>query len=846
MNLNRKILLVGTSLIGLAGMPATAFAAPDTGTAGKAAPVADQVQAAGAPAQSTPTPTATDDGNQFGDIVVIARRREEASQDVPMAINAVSGAQLEQRSVHSVEDLRTLAPGVNIGGQRRDDAQFYIRGQGPGVLTTGQRNFTSVATYFAEVPATLAGAGQLFDLESVQVLKGPQGTLFGRNTTGGAVLFQPTRPSSENGGYAKVTYGNYNYEELEGAVNVANSADTFAVRLAGVITRRDGYTRSAITNQRLDERDVEGMRLSVLVKPFAGFENLTIIDYRAKDGASGSEVLRAVNPNATLSVLGSTSPLVAFAPFAGLTAAQVAALRVNVGGTVSIGCLSAALPGCPAPFPLPAPYTPYGGIASALAAANASGGFYLVAPTTTINATLAQQQALGARVNQAPLPLRSKALDYGFTNKSTFAVSDNITLKNIIAYRVSRKNEAADYDGTALNLLDNRYVTDQEWGTGSEQFTEEFQVQGKIAPANLQYILGYYHEFTKPGFLQEVPGYTLGTYSDRLFTNRDISDAVFAHLEWNPSDLIGLSGGIRQTWDKRMASLSIVNAAGVCTQVNPQTGLVQCPITYNTNFKGLTYDATLSVHPMKGVLVYGSYRRGYKSGGINLPAPAGSEFFKPEHVDSFEVGTKADWNIGIPFRTNIALFYDKYSDIQIQQSIIFNGITTSIIPAGVKAINKGVEFETTVIPVHGVTLSGFVSYLDAHPTVSITDVVVAGRQLSNQPKWKYGVSGAIRLPVPDSVGKLTLLGDWSWQSSTHTTPVPGLVDNNPSYGVLNARLEWNDVAGSGLDFAVFGTNLTDKVYVLGGYPIAQLGFDSAVYGEPRMYGASVKVHFGGH
>ncbi|MDB5583589.1 MAG: TonB-dependent receptor [Bradyrhizobium sp.] len=831
MNLNRKMLLVGASLIGLAGMPVAAYAAPDA--------VGPD---AGASAQATPTPTAADDGNQFGDVVVIARRREEASQDVPISLTAVSGTQLEQHSVHSVEDLRTLAPGVNIGGQRRDEAQFFIRGQGPGVITTGQRNFTSVATYFAEVPATLAGAGQLFDLESVQVLKGPQGTLFGRNTTGGAVLFQPTRPSSESGGYVKATYGNYNYEELEGAVNVANSADTFAVRLAGIISRRDGYTRSSVTNQRLDERDVEGMRLSVLMKPFAGFESLTIVDYRAKDGAGGSEVLRAVNPNVQLGAVPQSSATVA--ALTGVPVGTVFPLRV--GGQVSVACLSAALPGCPT--------GPFGNAIAAYAAAYNGGnfasasnsGFALVAPTSTLDATLAAQQALGVRVNQAPLLLRSKALDYGFTNKSTFDINDNLSIKNIIAYRVTRRNEAADYDGTALNFLDNRYVTDQEWSTGSQQFTEEFQVQGKISPAKLQYILGYYHEFTKPGFVQEVPGYTLGSFSERLFTNRDISDAVFAHLEWNPSDFVGLSGGIRQTWDKRMASLGIVNAAGVCTQVNPQTGLVQCPIAYNTDFKGLTYDATLSLHPMNGVLVYGSYRRGYKSGGINLPAPAGSEFFKPEHVDSFEVGAKADWNVGVPLRTNIALFYDKYSDIQIQQSIVFNGIATSIVPPGIKAINKGVEFETTIIPVRGLTLSGFASYLDAHPTVGIPGVVVAGRQLSNQPKWKYGVSGAFRLPIPDSAGKLTVLGDWSWQSSTHTTPVPGLVDSNPSYGLLNARLEWNNAAGSGLDFAIFGTNLTNKVYVLGGYPIAQLGFDSAVYGEPRMYGASLKVHFGAH
>jgi iron complex outermembrane receptor protein len=841
MNGTRKLLLATASLFSLI-QAAPAWAKDSQDAAGPAA--------AAAPDKATPG-ARSEEIFTLDDIVVIARRREEASQDVPMAINAVSGAQLEQKSVHSVEDLRTLAPGVNIGGQRRDEAQFFIRGQGPGVITTGQRNFTSVATYFAEVPATLAGAGQLFDLESVQVLKGPQGTLFGRNTTGGAVLFQPSRPSSENSGYAKASYGNYNYTDLEGVVNLANGADTFAVRLVGVVSRRDGYTRSVTTGQKLDERDVEGLRLSVLVKPSARLENLTIVDYRAKDGASGSSVLRAVLPTAVAGTINNPAfaPLInGFAPAVGpgplgLTRAEIANTVLQIGGTVSTSCLFVALPGCPA-----------GGAAGALLAARASGGFTLVAPTTVLNATLAAQQARGPRRNQAPLPMRSKALDYGITNKTTFDISDNITLKNIVAYRVSRRNEAADYDGTALNFADVRYVTDQDWGTGTEQFTEEFQVQGRAPEANLNYILGLYHEHSKPGFLQEVSGYTLGNFSSRRFTNRDTSDAVFGHLEWNPTTLVGLSGGIRQTWDKRMASLGLYNAAGACTQSDPQAtqpspvysgpAVTLCPITYNTNFKGLTYDATLSIRPMDAVLVYGSYRRGFKSGGINLPAPAGLEFFKPEKVDSFEVGAKADWNFGVPVRTNVALFYDKYDDIQIQQSIVFNGIATTIVPPNVKAINKGVEFEATVIPVRGFTLSGFGSYLNARPTVSIPNVVIDGRQLSGQPVWKYGVSGALKLPIPESSGDLNLFGDWSWQSSTHSTAVPGLVDSNPSYGILNARLEWRNVMQSRVDLAVFGTNLTDKVYVLGGYPIAQLGFDSAVYGEPRMYGVSLKMHFG--
>lgn len=121
--------------------------------------------------------------NNSDEIIVSARRREESLQDVPVAITAISGNALEQKGVRAVEDLRQVVAGLNIAGSRRDEPSFYLRGQGPGVLNPGQRNFTSVATYFAEVPTEVAGAGTFYDLANVQVLKGPQGTLFGRNTT---------------------------------------------------------------------------------------------------------------------------------------------------------------------------------------------------------------------------------------------------------------------------------------------------------------------------------------------------------------------------------------------------------------------------------------------------------------------------------------------------------------------------------------------------------------------------------------------------------------------------------------------------------------------------------------
>ena len=826
-----SVLLVSAAYAALCwAMPAIAQEAPQSTATGESLrPKADEE----APAY-------------LGEIVVTARRRAEAIQKVPITITAFSGEELQRRGVHSVEELRTLAPGVNVGGQGRDEAQFFVRGQGPGPITAGQHNFSSVATYFAEVPTVTAGPGVFYDLASVQVVKGPQGTLFGRNTTGGAVLFEPMRPKDSNGGYVQAAYGNYNDHELEFALNSAVVPGAVALRLSGQVVKRDGYTESIVTGQKLDGRAYEALRGSLLLTPGDRFENLTIIDYRHRDASGSSEILRAVDPSAPFGAI-PTAP--ALAPLLGLPFGASVAIPLRAGGAVNIACLSAVLPGCPT--------GPFGSQVAAFQAAYhggalsdpATSGFGLIGSSDDLTATLARQQALGVRRNLTPVELRTRQRDIGVTNRTSFDLTDTVTLKNIIAYRESDSNGSTDFDGTPLNSIATNYILTQPWSTGIKQFTEEFQVQGRLPTKDLSYILGYYHENSKPGFDQIVSGYTLGSLSTRISNYHDTSDAVFAHVEFNPTPLVGVSGGIRQTWDKRQTSLSVVDAAGACTQVDPSTGGLVCPLSFQRDFSALTYDTTINVQPMREVMIYGSYRHGFKSGGINLPAPTGLEVFAPEKVDSFEVGLKANWDVGAPVRTNLALFRDNYRDIQIQESVTYQAaggtqIATSIVRNAPKAINQGVEFEAMVAPVRGFTLSGFVSYLDAHSTVSIPGVIIAGRQRPNQPQWKYGVSGSFERPLKNGVGTLEASADWAWQDEVFTASTPGLVPVNPAYGLLNARITWRDVMGRPLDLSLFGSNLANKTYVLGGFPIAALGLDAALYGEPRMYGVSARIRFG--
>ena len=704
------------------------------------------------------------------EIIVSARRRDESLQDVPVAITALSGDAIEQKGLSGVEDLRQVVAGLNIGAQRRDDASFYLRGQGPGVFNPGQRNFTSVATYFAEVPTEATGAGMFYDLANVQILKGPQGTLFGRNTTGGAVLFEPARPDFTLSGSVKATLGNYANREGEVVLNLPIVDDRLAIRLAGSLARRDGFTQSVRTGQKLDGRHYEAWRVSVLARPVDGLENLLILDGRRKDQSSTSAVLRQLNP------------------------------------ALPVGQAMAGL--------------------------------------------LAEQKALGPRKTLIGVPLFDRGSVFGVTNKTTLELNDNLSFKNIISFRRNRTDRGSDYDGTPFNtfLIEN-IVPPREWSLGLEQFTEEFQIQGKAPSLGLTYLLGFYYEHATPGFAQELRQAVFGNLSIRNFNSIDSSTALFAHGELSLTDQLQLSGGFRYTWDRREASISVYNVAGACTQrVPPGTGAITCPFTAKGNYNAPSYDATLQYSFSPDVLAYAAFRHGYKSGGLNLPSPA-EQFtrFQPEYVDEFEFGLKADWDIGMPLRTNLAVFHDKYKDIQISSPVVVPGAgIISLVQNVASATNKGVEFEATLKPLPGLTLGGFVSYLDSASNVTVPGTAaIAGRQTAFQPKWKYGINGQLVVPA-GGAGEFALSADFSYTGTAMSFETnPALLTTYPGYGLLNLRAELREVGGTGLDLALFANNVTNKTYLLGGIPLAGvLGFESALYGEPRMYGLSLKYRFG--
>ncbi len=792
-------------------------------------------------AQSTGS---TDSINGIEEVTVTARRRNESEERVPAAVTPISAEDLRVTGTKSAIDLQNLAPSLTVSADlgSRDTDIFTIRGQ---TQPFGGAD-PGVQTYFAEVPFNASGRGTDFDLDNVQVLNGPQGTLFGRNTTGGAILFEPKRPGDQFGGYLDVTGGSYDDREVQAAINVPLD-DTLAVRVAGDLAQRDGFTKDITTGQNLDNVNYQAFRAGVTWRPFAHFQNYAVFDYLHDHNNGTGASLTAVNP-ATLDNL----------------------------ATQFLG----------APCTVP----------PASATCAALEGFQ-----AEMLGALAQQQALGPRRTTSSIPLSFRHDSWGVTDIATYDVTDHLHLRNIFGYRVDKQQPAFDYDGSDLPILD--IPNARTWESNSYQVTEEIQLLGETGDDRFNWIAGFYHELDQPNGYSEVERDTFGgaqpmgspffgfgnTEVDEL-NNGGASDAVYGSATYNASDwLNGLSftAGGRYTWDHKVATARTcisIDIASPCPF--PLTSL---PATKDSaHFHAPTWTLAADYQVTDDTMVYATYRRGYKSGGFNSGAGAATDFaeFKPEYLTDVEAGTKNNWTIlGVPGRTNFDAYYGWYQDIQKNDEI---GISQTFLvppppgappgtpptpftvttPAALtfnaaRATVKGVELQSTIIPNENVELSVFYSYTDASYDRFVLPLAVsvdpfgnqtligtadhAGNPFAYTPRNKLGLSGRFHIPIDPAWGSPTFSAQWYTQSRVWFSDLSDLEPDasQKSYDLVNLRLDWDNFAGSPFDLALFDTNATNETYKVGANALEHLtGTTASIYGEPRMYGVELRVRFG--
>jgi iron complex outermembrane recepter protein len=728
--------------------------------------------------------TANQQTPKLEEVIVTARRREENEQRVPIAITTLSPQTIQDNNIATIQDVQYLVPSLSVStgnvGQR-DSANVAIRGQGYGSIA-GQ---PAVAMYLNEVPIVTdfdgqiaGGPGLFFDLENAQVLKGPQGTLFGRNTMGGAVLLQTARPTNDFGGSIQLGYGNYNDREINGEINLPIINDKLLVRIAFNGQVRDGFTHVESmpgypNGLDLDNRDFKAVRGTVTFKPIEAVQNDTIVTYQDYTSHGSADFLTTVD-------------------------------------TSSAGTANSTYP--------------------------------------TLLAQLAQQQALGARTH---IPIDT---DLNGTGGSLLAVqnitkvdfTDQLTFRNIVGFDRGVFNYLANLFGTDLpifNVTNDRYTVNQ--------FTDEMQVLGKGFGGRLDWVAGTFYSDQGPPSDNEFPRLTIqvllppGTPQDvgnsdgeRRLQIR--SKALFTQGTYDLSDLLtGLkfTAGVRYTWDYREDS----------SRTAPGDPISTAP---PANSKAPTWTAALEYQVIPDTSVYFTSRRGYRAGGSTSVTNASNATvvfpFTPEFVTDFEVGVKSDWKVGdVPIRTNADVYYQDYSNIQVNQLVSYPNVPGGEINITTNAAAArlwGSEFEALAILTKSLQIGVNASYLSFQYTkfgVGVASAGLIGGESANRIPREVGLNGRYILPVSEALGDVSLRANWHWQ--THFGDFLG-TNQIPAYSLLNLSLNWDKIAGAPVDAQIFCSNALNKTYESGG--IGFLGVSEVTYGDPRLYGIRVAYRFG--
>lgn len=401
------------------------------------------------------------------EIIVTARRRAEDISRVPTTITAFGAEMIAERSISTQSDLQAAVPGLMVREtQSNNQLNYSIRGQ---TVDAFSGSSTAVVPYVNEVPFVAGGVASFFDLQGIQVLKGPQGTLFGRNATGGAVLSVTAVPTDRLEGNIKLGFGNYDAINTEGVVNIPLLEDKILFRAAFKIARRDGYIDNVYTgpvfngndNSELGKLDSTAVRGSLLLRPTDGVENLTMVQYeRTKGNNSGTRIFSFNTCGATGSdgsVLACGAQLL-FGP----------QLDANIGFPGAWAAVLAANPG----------YDP-AGIQGVLARQNNELGFW--------------------QVNDA-MPSFHRGHDLAVTNTTSIDLSDDLKLKNIFGYSRANAIDSTGQTGTPYILITNfdinRPGTDILRNFGNQvvnrSFSNELQLQGSAFNDGLEYIVGGY------------------------------------------------------------------------------------------------------------------------------------------------------------------------------------------------------------------------------------------------------------------------------------------------------------------------------------------------------------------
>lgn len=799
-----KSVLAGlVSASALSGQAAAAQPEPAASQPSAAQPEQEKV-GAGEPASTDPAQPSAPADNAGADIIVTAQRRSETLERSPVAVSVVTQEALQERAIVTETDLQIAVPGLTVKtGQNENQLNFSLRGQTVDPFSSSR---PSVLPYFNEVQVGGVGGTALYDLESVQVLKGPQGTLFGRNSTGGAVLYTSARPTKTLGGYAVARLGNYDARQFEGAINLPLAEDSALLRVAGFLQRRDGYQLNLFRNERLGEVSRESVRLSLSLRPTGTISNDLVVDYGHSDGKSLSSVVYNVLP------LGAP----AFVPFNFLFSPAVDA----VFGPGSYARYLAAHPNA----------DPQGLIAFA-----------------------EKQRQRGPYVVNVDAPNFYRQKKWILSNITAIELGPDTTLKNVLGYVRSRFQGAGEFDGTPFGGDANG---PEGRGGLIKQFSEELQLVGNTFGGRLEYVAGLYylHETDDTRSQSIIFDFSPVSPPVEQINNGKFTNKNYAGYAQGTFDL-GI-GGLKATLGARytIEKTKFVRAADDTYVTNP---LPSYDFDQRRTFKKLSWTLGLENQITPNLLLYGKSRSSFRSGGFNYFAPPTQGFgsaaggaYRPEDAIDIELGAKFRGRLGnMPTRATLAAYHMWVDDIQrVFYASIFGNLAAITVNVPEAQIT-GFEFDASIDPTEWLTLGGGVNYTNARFTDNVVEVVGNPRAefdtYPDTPKWSGVFFADVEVPVTSRL-TANLRGDVYAQTHTFfssTAKSLTLGARIPGYALVNLRAGIGDQE-AGWSLAAIAKNVFDKTYYTGGVGFANIfSLNTVVPGEPRTWLIEARYRF---
>ncbi len=749
------------------------------------------------------------------EIVVTAQKRQEKLQDVPVSVTAFTAKNLESRSMFNLANLSSYTPNLDINHGKGDggstNAAVFIRGVGQNDFIFPTDPGVGIYVDGVYIARSIGGMLDLSDVERIEVLRGPQGTLYGKNTIGGAINVVTTRPSNETTGRMKVTLGERDRQDFEAQVSMPLVAESLYGKLALVSKNQDGYSERVGSDLDLGDTNVDAVRV--------GLNWIASDDITLYLSADASRIRQNGAPGTLLETFDAPGGLY--------------------------------------------------GLYNALAAPFV--GFQLGLPPGSL---FDDRWVTGDHEkSQGTGPTEDENDTWGVTATLDWDLGGNMRFKSITAYREMEAKIRTDIDYSPFPIIHTDEEQDQEqfsqefqlsgeslegrlnWLVGAYYLSEDitdlnttllasgiFDTLNVLPAALIPLVPGVMCPAAPPAPCAGGAGNPLNTLFDldvRPYTALDTTSwATFAHLTYALTDQFSITLGGRYSYEEKEYFID---------SIFPNSGNIASPPTKDTqDWSKFTPKIGFDYQINNEMMIYASITQGQKSGGWN-PRPLQPAEFKrydQEELTAYEVGLKSTLLDG-RMTFNIAAFYSEYEDLQLFANTInpANGALLLTVDNAGDVDLHGFEMEIVARPNANLDLNFSVGYLEnEYQSLAINTGYSENNSLPQAPRWTINGGAQYRFELGEELGALAVRGDISYRGKTYNDPQNTAEIVQAGYSIINARISWVSPSEA-WQSSLFVTNLTDKEYFTSAESIPAFGVRNAVFGRPREWGLSLSYQF---